>query len=708
MSGETEAPGAAGVALKRGKDIHTSWSEYLRRSSKKPQAASNAPSSPPTSQEWKIPPNLLTAKDSRRGAPHISVYIVSIKKTPGVRFPVLSGGKGAPSRSASLPKHSKARSPESGPEFDRGPLRRARGSAKGRLWNPDEDSAPPRPTSYDKSNITVKHRIRSLSRLHSCPVRQSPARPLGEDYSTKLIKQPETRPGPQEQLVAEVKSIYAGLVMVENKCIEVDSAQKTRPGDAKLNNEQWQALIALHRTLLHEHHDFFLASQHPSASTALRQLASKYAVPARMWHHGIHFFLEALRHRLPTSLAHMLTFIYLADSMMALLYETVPGLEDMWIESLGDLNRYRMAIEDENTGDYEVWTDVSREWYMGREVWTDVSRRWYSDREVWTSVSRGWYSKASEKAPSMGRLYHHLAILARPNALQQVLCFTGSLYQSIPFQSVEDLSLENYPMTKQTHPPGSCAHVGGGVDETPRLPKLSSRAFRTLHLGLVSRILRLLLPFFMISASLAIDAHHTRDPWHVTKVLLLGTSAMGSFGTGMASLNLDMANPSTRGGPGEMSLRVVSSVLVATLLVAYPFWFLKKARKTRRFISGMVCTGAFWVMVRLLRGMSTSDKRVDTKSDYIWLDELILLGCIATVVGILNAERGIFSSSENDRVEDDEGDEGCQDGIGGTESPGDNRQSNSDRAGGSSGGFVTELAGIAASAASTTSQLVGA
>lgn len=157
-----------------------------------------------------------------------------------------------------------------------------------------------------------------------------------------LIKQPETRPISQEQLVAEVKGIYAGLVMVESKCIEVDNAQSSNnETNPKLNNEQWQALIALHRTLLHEHHDFFLASQHPSASPALRRLASKYAMPARMWRHGIHSFLELLRHRLPASLEHMLTFIYLAYSMMALLYETVPTFEDTWIECLGDLGRYR-------------------------------------------------------------------------------------------------------------------------------------------------------------------------------------------------------------------------------------------------------------------------------------------------------------------------------------------------------------------------------
>ncbi|KAH8585923.1 hypothetical protein B0O99DRAFT_657066 [Bisporella sp. PMI_857] len=196
--------------------------------------------------------------------------------------------------------------------------------------------------------------------------------------------QPEIRPISQEQLVAEVRGIYAGLVMVEAKCIEVDNKQATLGHidgpQSKLNNEEWQALIALHRTLLHEHHDFLLASQHPSASPALRRLASKYAMPARMWRHGIHSFLELLRHRLPASLDHMLAFIYLAYSMC-----------------LGDLGRYRMAIEDDDI----------------------------RDREVWTGVARCWYSKASDKAPTTGRLYHHLAILARPNALQQLYYYAN-------------------------------------------------------------------------------------------------------------------------------------------------------------------------------------------------------------------------------------------------------------------------------------------
>ena len=241
---------------------------------------------------------------------------------------------------------------------------------------------------------------------------------------THLDPQPETKPISHEQLVAEVKGIYTGLVMIEAKCIEVDTAQSSNT-EHQLSSEQWQALIALHRTLLHEHHDFFLASQHPAASEALRRLAGRYLMPARMWRHGIHSFLELLRHRLPASYDQMITFIYLAYGMMALLYETVSAFEDTWIECLGDLARYRMAIED-----------------------NDIK-----DRETWTGVARSWYSLASEKAPATGRLYHHLAILARPNAVQQLFYYVKSLCVRTAFPSARESIMTLFDPLFSANPP---------------------------------------------------------------------------------------------------------------------------------------------------------------------------------------------------------------------------------------------------------------
>jgi hypothetical protein len=184
---------------------------------------------------------------------------------------------------------------------------------------------------------------------------------------------------------------------------QVDQQQSATTN--KLSNEQWQALVALHRTLLHEHHDFFLAFQHPSSSLALRRLAAKYAMPARMWRHGINSFLELLRHRLPDSLDHMLAFVHLAYSMMVLLMESMPSFEETWTECLGDLARCRTAIEEADL----------------------------RDREVWSGVARMWYNKAADKSPNVAKIQHHLAILVRPNIVQQLCYYAKALVSVTPF-----------------------------------------------------------------------------------------------------------------------------------------------------------------------------------------------------------------------------------------------------------------------------------
>lgn len=245
----------------------------------------------------------------------------------------------------------------------------------------------------------------------------------GGTESHRMFLQPETHPITEDQLINEVRGIYAGLVMVEKKCIEIDKQQAESKN--QLSHLQWQALISLHRTLLHEHHDFFLASQHPSASPVLKRLSEKYAMPARMWRYGIHSFLELLRHRLPDSLEHTLTFLYLAYSMMTLLLESVPAFEETWIECLGDLARYRMAVEESDM----------------------------RDREAWAGVARYWYHQAADKNPHVGRIQHHLAVLARPDMLQQLFYYTKALVSINPFHSAgESIMLLFHPLLNGPKP----------------------------------------------------------------------------------------------------------------------------------------------------------------------------------------------------------------------------------------------------------------
>ena len=227
------------------------------------------------------------------------------------------------------------------------------------------------------------------------------------DYSS--LQQSETRPVSEERLAQDASGIEEGLRLVEAKCIELNiSPEKRIPQSQKLSEEQYQKLIGLHRTLLHQHYDFFLVCQHPLANPALRRLPAIFNMPARMWRYGIQCFLELLRKRLPGSREHMLTFIRIAYSTLTLLYETVPGFVGTWIECLGDLSRYGWAVED-----------------------SDI-------RETWASNSRAWYSKASDRSPEAGRFYHHMAILATPDALQQLYYYNKSLCVSAPFPNAWD------------------------------------------------------------------------------------------------------------------------------------------------------------------------------------------------------------------------------------------------------------------------------
>ncbi|TGZ76931.1 hypothetical protein EX30DRAFT_356515 [Ascodesmis nigricans] len=219
-----------------------------------------------------------------------------------------------------------------------------------------------------------------------------------------LIREHITRNVDQGQLVAEIKGIYAGLMLVESKCVDVDLLQHEIALDperntAPLDKKQWKALIFLHRTLLNEFHDFFLAAQHPQSTDALKKLGTKYAMPARMWRHGIHTFLELLRYRLPESQEFLYFWISVSYGMLTLMYETVPKYRDTWTECLGDLARYRVGVETEDD---------------------DI-------RDQWRETGRAWYIRGTDTCPYLGRMYHHLALCARPNMLIQLFYYCKAL-----------------------------------------------------------------------------------------------------------------------------------------------------------------------------------------------------------------------------------------------------------------------------------------
>ena len=230
--------------------------------------------------------------------------------------------------------------------------------------------------------------------------------------STGMLREIPADLSSQDQLLLDMQNIYIKLTKVEAKCFDKDKEHLNRAPDGTLarkllDTEEWHSLIVLHKQLLNHHYDFFLASQLYRTRNWLIRLVNRYSMPARMWRHGIYDFLEVLRHRLPDSLEHLVTFIHIAYSVMVLLYQDVQAFEHTWTECLGDLGRYRMYIEDGDS----------------------------SGKKMWMEIAHYWYAKGSKKSPNIGRLYHHLAILAPPSTLEQLSLYTRSLTCINPFEA---------------------------------------------------------------------------------------------------------------------------------------------------------------------------------------------------------------------------------------------------------------------------------
>ncbi|RFU30696.1 hypothetical protein B7463_g5670, partial [Scytalidium lignicola] len=162
-----------------------------------------------------------------------------------------------------------------------------------RLWSLDDDSSFDRPNvasiQDQKSRVQTKlaKPLKSRTRVISSKPQKTqntsditfsqqtatlgpPRHPERASYD--MISQPGTRPISQDELVTEVKEIYAGLVMIEFKCIEVDNKLRTLHANFALNNHHPYSNPPLNR----------LAAEYP-AITQLPRCSSKSKGRSRAW-----------------------------------------------------------------------------------------------------------------------------------------------------------------------------------------------------------------------------------------------------------------------------------------------------------------------------------------------------------------------------------------------------------------------------------------
>lgn len=176
------------------------------------------------------------------------------------------------------------------------------------------------------------------------------------------------------------------------------------------------------------HHEFLKRVFDPLIPSTYQQLAVKYNIPSRLWQTGFHLILERLRFAWTSGRAGTI------DLLTDLVYDAYKFYTDLledaalltfrtaWIEALGDLARYRMAIAANIVVDVKPpikrdpgsIDDENEPLTSAASIGAEVTEAWdVEDKETWRTTARDWYSLGITEKPGEGRLHHHLALLSR-------------------------------------------------------------------------------------------------------------------------------------------------------------------------------------------------------------------------------------------------------------------------------------------------------
>ncbi|WVR07097.1 hypothetical protein IAU60_004136 [Kwoniella sp. DSM 27419] len=209
----------------------------------------------------------------------------------------------------------------------------------------------------------------------------------------------------------------------------------------------WMDLIAKHKHLAELHDHFLVTLYDPLVPSSYHQLSVKYNIPSRLWQTAYHLLLERLRHAWmssnPFALDLLTDVVYDAYRFYSELLENqaLCNFRTAWIEALGDLARYRMAIAShvqegpvstgrqrqplstgrgridevvaDDADDHDEDEVVAPE-PSGASIGAEVAQSWdVEDKETWRTTARDWYTMGITEKPGEGRLHHHLALLCR-------------------------------------------------------------------------------------------------------------------------------------------------------------------------------------------------------------------------------------------------------------------------------------------------------
>ncbi|KAF7981504.1 hypothetical protein HWV62_33059 [Athelia sp. TMB] len=212
------------------------------------------------------------------------------------------------------------------------------------------------------STSSYAHSIASSSFTLSSGTTESSA------SSAVFERRPSEGTGNSNAFAVQLKKLYRGISSLETRILNEDvddsaadegrvllKSRAKEVVDEDAEKQKWRKLIDDHKRLAEMMHNLLEISLAPSVPASLRNIPTKYNIIIRLWTHAFHRLLESLRRASftsPLALEHLQDFIYYAYTFYTGILEeqTLRTFRAGWLEALGDLARYRMAVAAMVTG----------------------------------------------------------------------------------------------------------------------------------------------------------------------------------------------------------------------------------------------------------------------------------------------------------------------------------------------------------------------
>ncbi|KAJ7752078.1 hypothetical protein B0H16DRAFT_1887390 [Mycena metata] len=282
----------------------------------------------------------------------------------------------------------------------------------------------------------------------------------------------------------------SGRVLLKAKDGQEDEAERDK------EREKWKRQIEDHKELAEIIHNLLEISLAPSVPASLRNIPTKYNIITRLWTFAFHKLLESLRRASFTSalaLEHLQDFIYYAYTFYTGLLEepTLNPFKSGWLEALGDLARYKMAVAAMVVGGADSGSALTADAVSAAGTSADpkstdllappavAAPKSVSDapaariddspspsiglaaarlldvepeKERWRCIARDWYGAGIADQPGHGKLHHHLGLLSREverEELRGVYHFVKSMTTLHPFMTSRESVLPMWSVTAQ-------------------------------------------------------------------------------------------------------------------------------------------------------------------------------------------------------------------------------------------------------------------